>query len=84
METGMLRLAGMKTSQCADVIAKALNAVNGVNNVRVSFEGSKATVMFDENLVSLGNLKTAVEDAGYEIAKPKHGEDGSCCGGCGG
>ena len=26
----------------------------------------------------------AVADAGYEALKPVHGEDGNCCGGCGG
>lgn len=84
METGMLKLAGMKDQQCAEVIARTLNAVNGVNDVNVSFDSSRASVTFDETLTSLALLKQAVHDAGYEIAKPVHGEDGACCGGCGG
>lgn len=83
MEIGMLRLAGMKTEQCASLIAQALNAVKGVSKTDVSFSASKATVSFDENLVSIPRLKVAVEEAGYQI-KPVHGEEGSCCGGCGG
>lgn len=84
METGMLKLAGMKDAQCAQVIAQTLNALDGVNNVKVSFDNAKATVTFDETQVSLAGLKQAVENAGYQIAKPVHGEDGACCGGCGG
>ncbi|KAA0911535.1 heavy-metal-associated domain-containing protein [Pusillimonas sp. ANT_WB101] len=84
METGMLKLAGMKDAQCAEVIAQTLNAINGVNDVNVSFSSNRASVTFDETLTSLPLLKQAVQQAGYEIAKPKHGEDGECCGGCGG
>ena len=84
METGMLRLAGMKSAQCADVIAQALKAVDGVSSARVSLDAGKATVVFDETVASLALLKRAVLDAGYEIAKPAHGEEGGCCGGCGG
>ncbi|MGB6102328.1 MAG: heavy-metal-associated domain-containing protein [Pusillimonas sp.] len=84
MQIGVLKLAGLETEQCAATLAGALKAVNGVNAVEVSFSNSKATVSFDEGLVSPQRLQVAVEDAGYRIAKPVHGEDGACCGGCGG
>lgn len=84
MQIGTLKLAGMKTEQCATVIVQALRNIKGVNSADVSFSSSRATVSFDENLASLPRLKVAVEDAGYQIAKPVHGEDGECCGGCGG
>ncbi|WP_237172949.1 heavy-metal-associated domain-containing protein [Paracandidimonas lactea] len=80
----MLKLSGLKNTQCAETIAQAINAVDGVSDVRVSFEASRATVTYDEGRVSLVGLKRVVEDAGYQIAKPVHGEDGACCGGCGG
>jgi len=84
METGMIRLAGMKGPQCAENIVQAISSLDGVSSVKISFETSKASVLFDEGLVSLDELKLAVERAGYQIAKPVHGEDGACCGGCGG
>lgn len=84
MQIGMLKLAGMQGEQCAGKLALALKAVNGVSNATVSFNDSKATVSYDEGLVSAQRLQVAVEDAGYSIAKPVHGEDGACCGGCGG
>ncbi|WP_233208237.1 heavy-metal-associated domain-containing protein [Pollutimonas subterranea] len=84
MQIGMLKLAGLKNENCAGVLAQALKAVNGVSNASVSFGDSKATVTYDEEIVSTQRLQVAVQDAGYSIAKPVHGEDSACCGGCGG
>jgi copper chaperone CopZ len=84
MQIGMLKLAGMRDEHCAAKLADALKAVKGVENAKLSFDQSKATVSFDESLVSTQRLQVAIEDAGYQIAKPVHGEDGACCGGCGG
>jgi copper chaperone CopZ len=84
MQVGMLKLAGLKNEGCALIVADALKAVKGVNTAEVSFEKAQASVTFDDGLVSLQRLKVAVEDAGYDIAKPVHGQDGACCGGCGG
>ena len=84
METGLLKLIGLKSVKCAGTLAEAIDAVDGVSDVKVSFEASRATVTYDESRVSIAGLKRVVEDAGYQIAKPVHGEDGACCGGCGG
>lgn len=84
MQVGMLKLAGLKDEGCAVKVAEALKSVKGVNDADVSFEKAKASVTYDGDEVSLQRLKVAVQEAGYEIAKPVHGEDGACCGGCGG
>jgi len=84
MQIGMLKLTGMQGEACAAKVSQALKAINGVDNVAVSFNDSKATVSFNEDVVSTQRLHVAVEDAGYAVAKPVHGEDGNCCGGCGG
>lgn len=84
MQIGTLKLAGLETEQCAATLAGALKAIKGVNAVEVSFSKSRATVTYDEGLVSPQRLKVVVEDTGYQVAKPVHGEDGACCGGCGG
>lgn len=84
MQVGMLKLAGLRHPECADKVAIALAAIEGVQAADASFENAKASVRFDETKVSLEDLHAAVERAGYQIAKPAHGEDGACCGGCGG
>src|SRR3546814_14581261 len=84
MQIGMLKLAGMRDEHCAAKLTQALKAVKGVDDAKISFDQSKATVSFDESLVSPQRLQVAVEEAGYRIAKPVHGEYGACLGCFGG
>jgi len=89
METGMMRFAGLKGTQCAQLITQTLEAIDGVGTVNLSYdenvvEDASASVTFDETLTSLALLRRAVLDAGYPVTKPAHGEEGVCCGGCGG
>lgn len=86
----MMQFAGLKDDLCAITIEDTLKSVSGVDAVRMSYDLDNAasvagaSVTFDENLTSLGSLRLAVMEAGYEVTKPAHGEDGACCGGCGG
>jgi Cu+-exporting ATPase len=83
-KTETFRLGGLRGPDCADALDRALAAIPGVAQVSVSLADEKATVTFDTAQVSFQRLKVAVADAGYEAFKPVHGEDGNCCGGCGG
>ncbi len=84
LDTEIIRIEGLQGPSCADKLDAALSAVKGVSSVSVSLDTSKATVTFDPEQVSAQRLRVAVEDAGYVALKPVHGEDGHCCGGCGG
>ncbi|MBP6020550.1 MAG: heavy-metal-associated domain-containing protein [Burkholderiaceae bacterium] len=84
MRTETLKVPNMQNDQAVDAISQALGGVEGVNDVSISLQNNKATVSFDESVVSKRRLKAAVEDLGFDVAKPVHGEDGECCGGCGG
>ncbi|GAA0230442.1 hypothetical protein GCM10009125_19200 [Castellaniella daejeonensis] len=83
-KTATLRLVGLRGPSCADAVDRALAAVPGVSEVTVSLADEKVTITFDTAQVSVQRLQVAVQDAGYEALKPVHGEDGNCCGGCGG
>lgn len=83
MEIGTIKIAGMQGQQCADKIQAALAASNGVDSVKVSLGGKRASVNFDAGTTNLDALKQVVVNSGFEIAL-SHGEDGNCCGGCGG
>lgn len=67
MKTETLKVNGMTCGGCANNVAGALKAVEGVNDAQVSLERKEATVDFDENRTSPEQLKSAVRHAGYEV-----------------
>ena len=84
MRTETVKVIDMNNQQAANTISQMLTQLEGVGDVSISLDDQKATVSFDETLASKHGLRMAIEDLGFEVAQPVHGEDGNCCGGCGG
>lgn len=82
MQTATLTIPAMQTEAIAIQVAKALETVTGVDRVHITLAHTVARVGYDENLASPGQLREAVQSAGYTVddGAKKH----SCCGGCGG
>jgi copper chaperone len=84
VQTEILKVTGMHCGGCTGKVARALKAVAGVAEAIVSLTPGKAAVQYDEKLASPGQLKTAVEAAGYGVVmtgaadSPK--SKGCCCG----
>lgn len=83
MEIATLKIDGIQSEQCVNAIKEALLAVAGVERASVSLASKHASVNFDPTVVNTVQLKEAVRNAGFEI-RPAHGEEGNCCGSCGG
>lgn len=83
-KTETMQLLGMQGPDCADAIDRALSTVPGVAQVSVSLADQKATITYDMAQANVKHLQSAIKQAGFESLKPVHGEDGNCCGGCGG
>jgi copper chaperone CopZ len=62
----IMKIEGMHCGGCARSVEKALGAVPGVKSVAVNLEEANASV-HAENDVTLAMLKSAVEDAGYDV-----------------
>ena len=84
MRTETIKIVDMNNQQAAETVSQALRKLDGVDSIKISLEDQKATVAFDEVVASRYGLTMAIEDLGFEVAQPVHGEDGNCCGGCGG
>ncbi len=82
MQTELLKVTGMTCGGCTTNVTNALKAVSGVSDVNVSLSAGEATVKFDEHLVKLEQLKSAVEGAGYEVnpANAQKSKSKGCCG----
>lgn len=83
MEIATLKIGGLTCENCVNSVQDAIGALDGVDRVRVSLASKHASVNFDPTKVNTAMLKDAVREAGYEVL-PAHGEEGNCCGSCGG
>ena len=74
MKTYTVDVKGMTCSACANRIEKVTGKILGVENSTVNFATEKLTVTLDENQVTYGQIKAAVEKVGYEIIKEEQKE----------
>ncbi len=82
MQTEHLSVTGMSCGGCTNKVTRALKAVVGVGDVEVSLATGRATVQYDERSTSPGQLKAAVEGAGYGVASTttaQPGQSKGCC-----
>ncbi|MFQ5883635.1 MAG: heavy metal translocating P-type ATPase [Thermoplasmata archaeon] len=69
----ILDISGMMCASCAQTIEKALNGLDGVSDASVNFAMERATVHFHSDLVSLKEIRKAVEDVGYGAVEKVEG-----------
>jgi copper chaperone len=67
METIKLDVHGMTCYGCVASVKRVLTALPGVDKVEVTLEPGSATVEFDPARTSAASMKSAIEDAGYEV-----------------
>lgn len=79
MQTERLMVTGMTCGGCASKVSRALNAISGVDHVKVSLAAGDATVRFNEQLTSIDRLKSAVKNAGYGVDGIGQSK-AACCG----
>ena len=60
-----IKIDGMMCQHCVNHVTKALQSVDGVNNINVSLEENQATFNADEN--KLTQITEAVAEAGYTV-----------------
>jgi mercuric ion binding protein len=64
-QTVTLAVPGMTCAACPITVKAALNKVEGVKRVDVSYEERKAVVTFEDTLASVTALTEATTNAGY-------------------
>ncbi len=66
-EKRTLAIGGMTCASCVSHVEHALSELPGVLSVNVNLATEKATVEYVPTMVTLGDLRRAVADAGYEV-----------------
>ncbi|MFO1415386.1 MAG: heavy-metal-associated domain-containing protein [Burkholderiales bacterium] len=67
METITMKVDGMTCGGCVANVTRVLKAVPGVNDVAVTLNPGAAKVTFDPARTAQPALKSAVENAGFDV-----------------
>lgn len=67
MTTITLKVEGMHCGGCVASVTRVLTAVPGVSEATVSLQAGTAQVAYDDATTNPAALRTAIEDAGYEV-----------------
>ena len=67
METVTMNVQGMTCGGCVASVTRVLKAVPGVADVAVTLTAGSAKVTFDPAKTGAPALKSAVEDAGFDV-----------------
>ena len=72
-----LGVQGMTCANCVGRVERALGKVDGVLSTTVNLATERATVQYLPSAVSVGQLKAAVRESGYEVLETAAGQDRS-------
>ncbi|MCL4534655.1 MAG: heavy metal translocating P-type ATPase [Bacteroidetes bacterium] len=62
-------VTGMTCASCSGRVERALRKVHGVASANVNLATERASVLFEPTLISMADLRKAVEDAGYGVVE---------------
>ncbi|EMA46000.1 heavy metal translocating P-type ATPase [Halococcus saccharolyticus] len=60
-----LDIQGMSCANCSQTITQALTDLDGVSEANINFATDEGTVEYDSEETTLGEIYTAIDDAGY-------------------
>jgi copper chaperone len=62
-----IKINGMRCSHCSGSVTKALESIDGINNVRVDLEKGEATYS-ESRPVPLASIRDTISKIGFEVA----------------
>ena len=67
MQKVMMKLGGMTCPSCLTKIEKAVEDVDGTDQIKVLFNAGKLKFMMNTDKANVDDVKTATEKMGYEV-----------------
>ena len=67
MKKRTIPVVGMACSACSAHVEKKLNSMKGISSAAVSLATRSALVEYDENIVSLEDMKREVNSIGFDL-----------------
>lgn len=69
MTDATLKVSGMSCMHCKHAVESAVRALPGIEKVEAKVRENKVEVTYDPSQVSLEQIATAIEDAGYDVER---------------
>lgn len=67
MKTSHIRIVGMTCGGCVASVTQALQAMPGMQEVKVQLDPGIAEVRFDETQVDEAKVQTVLQEAGFDV-----------------
>ncbi len=72
----ILSTPDMSCNHCKMIIENAVNELTGIINVNADPNTKKVTVEFDDKTVTIDDIRSVIEDAGYDVDECfNHGQE---------
>ena len=68
MENTVVKIDGMTCMGCVGSVKRVLDGIDGISRADVTLRPGQASISYDAAKTSLGAIKTAITDAGYDVA----------------
>lgn len=62
------KITDMTCISCAQTIEKVLSSTPGIHEANVNFAASKVTISYNPSVISIDDIKTAIDDSGYTMS----------------
>jgi len=63
----ILSVSGMSCAHCELIIEKTLSNIKGVNNIKASFGKGEVSFIFDDEIIKLVEIKSAINNLDYKV-----------------
>ncbi len=68
MKKEIFDIKGMSCSACSAAVQRAMDKANGINKAEVNLLTNSMSVVYDEKVISVDDIISAVKNAGYDAA----------------
>ncbi|WP_042276505.1 heavy metal translocating P-type ATPase [[Clostridium] dakarense] len=69
------KIGGMTCASCAKAIERAVNKLDGIENINVNVATEKATINYDTSKLKLTQIRNTIEKAGYKVLEKSSSKD---------
>ena len=72
VQTAIFSVSGMTCTGCEEHVTHEVNKLDGIVDVKASYENENAIVQFDSSKASVGEIEKAINSTGYKVTDIKN------------